>query len=176
MSKFGVAVEDSVEWVKENPKTIAYIVGGVVVGIVAFSVIKNITQGVDNIFSFKKTKRRDQFSAQNVNTSNVTITKDQADIYARQLWSAMQDAGTDEEAIETIIDNLQTGDDYKMVFNAFELNTYFLFARGDSLSKWLNISEDLDLNQWFKKELSPTSDKKLYDKIKNLSNKAGLSF
>ncbi|WP_228851543.1 hypothetical protein [Aegicerativicinus sediminis] len=109
--------------------------------------------------------------------TNVTISQQKAEIYARQLLSAMDGVGTDEPTIENIIDNLKTADDYKLVhvefgskpYNGFGLPSDTIFSDPEDFPK-------KNLVEWLHSEISLIHNPILFNKIKRLVNAAGFVF
>lgn len=85
----------------------------------------------------------------------VTITQDQANVYAKRLLAAMDRKGTDEAAIFAVLNALRTRSDLLMVQKAFGAPFYMFTGGSDSwVWKKTGISRPLDLNGWLRAELS----------------------
>ena len=114
---------------------------------------------------FSKHKKKNKYSYPEGQPP--TITKEQASAYASSLHESMRYLGTDEDRILSVIDSLSPSD-YVLVHNSFGKRKYANFG-GD-------IGFEKDLTTWFKEELSSITDRSLWNKIKDLSNSAGIPF
>ncbi len=107
------------------------------------------------------------------NSSNTTITENDARIMASQLLAAMDRIGTDENTIYKVFERIQTPDDFLMVYNAFGKKYY-----DGTGQPWLVWGEERksDLVEWLKNELSPWMDYKTYNLVKAKVESAGFVF
>ena len=84
-------------------------------------------------------------------TGGATITQEQAKAYAQRLYVAMEDFGTDEDAIDEIYSLLASNPyNIRMVYNAFGNKDYGSFGA----PYFLMPSTPTDLKGWIKNELS----------------------
>lgn len=118
--------------------------------------------GIVKIVKAIGTKRSEnvQKKANNVISSNMTISMEQATAIANSLWYAMKDTGTDEDIIRMKLAVLKTPDDWKAVNVAFGLRPYSYYG-----APVIGSGENIDLLQWFKKELSSSFYKEVSDKF-----------
>lgn len=91
-----------------------------------------------------------------VNRSNLTISISDAALFANTLYGAMQNLGTDEDVIYSIIDKIQTKDDMLLVIKSFGMKKY-LWGGKDN---W--FGQETNLIGWLRAELT----KKEIGKIK----------
>jgi len=85
---------------------------------------------------------------QNDNYPEATISLMQGEAYAQRLYSAMNQFGTDESAIENVFSELSINNAL-VVYNAFGRRSYDNI--GVAGLPWVN---KIDLSQWLKNELS----------------------
>lgn len=118
--------------------------------------------------------------------TKLTITEFQAINLAQQLLDAMNAKqplyGTDEIAIEQVFDRLKNEHDFLLVYQMFGEKDY----NGNNsppTGVWSNIDsyKKQNLVYWLKNELelswlSNSTDKRVYNKVKNLVTKAGFAF
>lgn len=111
----------------------------------------------------------------NPSSSNLTITSDEAVNLAKTLLDAFNDGGTDEEKVEAVFKKLQTGDDFKLVFNAFGLRKRIF---GGTPTNYITkkTAEAYDLIYWLKAEIGTFWNPTLYNIIKERVESAGLIF
>lgn len=100
-----------------------------------------------------------------------TIDDQSAQSIARALYEAMAGTGTDETAIYDILieRNRLTSADIVAVNKAFGVQQYGTFG-----SPWWGDGEDLNLVEWFSRELSNTSS--LYKILQTKFNQAGIDW
>lgn len=100
-----------------------------------------------------------------------TIDDQSAESIARALYEAMDGMGTDEDAIyDVLIDrNRLTSGDIVAVNKAFGIQKYGTYG-----SPWWGDGEDLNLVQWFTRELSNSSS--LYKVLQTKFNQAGIDW
>lgn len=100
-----------------------------------------------------------------------TIDDQSAQSIARALYEAMDGPGTDENAIYDILieRNRLTSADIVAVNKAFGVQPYGTFG-----SPWWGDGEDLNLVEWFSRELSNTSS--LYKILQTKFNQAGIDW
>jgi hypothetical protein len=99
-----------------------------------------------------------------VQKENLTITPSDAALFANTLYGAMLDLGTDEKAIYSTIDKINTKDDMLLVIKTFGMKQYLWGARAAF------IGQDYNLIGWLRFELS----KKEIAKIKPKFNGWGI--
>ena len=167
------------EFIRNNKKSLVYIGGSILAVVVAYTIVKKIGSGIgggiSNIFK-DKTKKDTPFIEAEVDKSKTTLTDAIANNYANQLYNAMDGSGTDEETIYAILEKLQKKDDFRKVYNAFGRRSYF-FEGSPTLfgSSWLMGSNDLDLVEWFRKEVG-WSNLLTYNLISKTVKNAGFAF
>lgn len=134
-------------------------VGAVVAFMFVRKQIKKIKEG--------STDRQLQQSIDNltVKTSNLTIQADTATSYAKQLYTAMKGAGTNETTIEEILLNkLKTKDDWTAVVKAFGTPDYGVVGG----SSWFSSENKLDLAGWLREECSSGLLSRLQQRVSDL--------
>lgn len=131
----------------------ALLIGGGIIGciFVAKRVIKKY-QSKKDVKEYEEA-----IDALPVSESNATITTQQAQLLANQLYSAMESTGTDEDTIIRILSN-KNKDDITMIVKAFGIRPYGTY--GAPLATWMP-STNLDLMGWLRKELSGKTLQKL---------------
>lgn len=82
---------------------------------------------------------------------DATISSGEAAVVAASLYSAMEDCGTDETTIRTLLSKLKTKGDWVAVIKAFGVRNYGTY--GSPLYSWMP-STPLDLMSWLRKECS----------------------
>lgn len=173
---FSKIISNSGTFLKENKKPLLYIGGAAIVVVAGYAIVSGIKGGIDGFFgSGKDVKGATDFQDLPVDTTKATITTILANTYANQLYNAMKSSnGTDTGKIKAIM-NAINGEDYKMIYNAFKTKSYYLF--GDpTFTAYLFGYSDLDLNEWFKKEVNQYLDFITYSLIKKRSTEAGIAF
>jgi hypothetical protein len=171
------AVATAKETVSKNPITTLYIVGGAVALYFGWRLYRNISNRFNPDID-------DSVNNGNVpisNTGDFSISNQQAVNFAQQLLDAMNKnrnsfflGGTDEDAIENVFNQLQTGDDFLLVYNAFGLKEYNGFNSPVEGWEWFDTYVKRDLIYWLKSELSSSSS--TYKAIKPIIIDAGFAF
>lgn len=173
---FSKAIVATGNYIATNKKPILYIGGALVVVAVGISITKGLKGKVSDLFNpFGKAKGRTAFAPHVVDGTKVTMSEAQAQNYANNLLNAMKDQGTDEAAIRAVMTAIKNGEDYKLIYNKFETKSYY--ANGEpTISAWLFGWADLDMNEWFRREISKTTDFLLYKLIREKAALAGMVF
>lgn len=100
----------------------------------------------------------------------VTITRAQANIFAKRLLAAMDCKGTDEDTVFSVLNALRTHSDLLLVQKAFGAPFYMFTGSSDSwITKKLGMSKPLDLNGWLRAELSGKS----LDRVRQIYQRLG---
>lgn len=166
-----------------NPKTTLYVGLGIGALALGYFMITRTKKTVDRIFEGDKNIDNNVVTGADhlaVNTSNVTIDRSQAKIYAQQLLDAMNHKaplyGTDEATISAVFDRI-TSDDFKLIYEAFGEKDY----NGNNSPPegfWSNLDsyEKRNLVYWLNAEISAWTDPVLYRKIKAIVEPAGFAF
>ncbi len=165
------------EFLLEN-KSLLILLGGGFVGYLIYKGIKRTTDAVAEVFTADEV---DHINPEiQVNTSKLTISKEQAVIYAKSLLDAFNHEvfftpATDEEKVKAVFDRLQSGDDFRMVYKIFGRRKRSV---GKTPTYWIDkkFSDDYDLIYWLKAEISPTWDKALYQQVKARVESSGMPF
>lgn len=100
----------------------------------------------------------------NLDTSNATISNEQAGIYASQLHTAMEDFGTNEDVIISIF-SLISSEDFKLIFKHFGLKPYLWLGNAPSF-----LAMPIDLVEWLNKEVGDIAN------VKQIINEAGFVY
>lgn len=173
--KAAKGLETAGKTVAKNPTTTLYVVGGLVALFVGYKLYRNFNNAwnggnIDN-----------QIPNTGGNASGATITDQVARNYAQQLLDAMNVKepfyGTDEATIEAVFDNLQNGADFLKVFNAFGNKDYNGWnSPPEGFWSFLDSYDKRNLVYWLKSEISPTTEPRLYNKVKQRVESAGFTF
>lgn len=162
-----------------------YLLGAIGVGVVGYLVYSKISKGIDSIGSgvsdvFTGEQETIDVDAQ-VDTTNLSITDEDAQKYASQLLSAFNHTtfgfwGTDEETVKAVFSALKTADDFKLVYKVFDLKNYNGYnSPPTGITKILDNYEAKDLVYWLQAEIS-SSDGEVYDIVKQVVESAGWIF
>jgi hypothetical protein len=166
-------------FIKENKKPLLYIGGAIIIVVVASAIVKKFTFKLDNVFT-DKSKNATPFQNIEVDNTQSTISDTVASNYANQLWSAMNRPGADFWTINPILRKIQKKDDFRKVYNAFGKRSYagLLFFGGapSGLDKLFNNYDDLDLLEWFHKEVNIVLANDTYKLIMSATKNAGLAY
>ncbi|GAA4274963.1 hypothetical protein U6A24_12625 [Aquimarina gracilis] len=167
------------DFVAKNPKTALYVVGGVVVGYLAYVLIKTLRTGADVAQNILNPDIDNSIDVGDLDTSGSRIGIQQAKIYAQQLLDAMNHGapfwGTDEETILQVFKKI-TPEDFKIVYNAFGKKDYNGYnSPPTGILANLDSYQPRDLVYWLNAELSP-SDGEVYRVVKQTLNDAGFAF
>jgi hypothetical protein len=154
-NKIGKGISSTGTYIAENKKPLLYVGGAVAIVVVGWTVVNKFKKAVKG-----KSIRAGKFIEQNIDVKKLTITPQQAQNYAEQLFEAMNyDWGTDKAQIRNVFQKINA-EDFKLVFNAFGKRDYgtlgkfsptafermFGLYRSLDLVNWLN--EDLDFLDW----------------------------
>lgn len=160
------------DFISNNKKSLLYVGGAVVVVVLGYAIVNRLKGGIGG-FLKNSSVGATKFTPLEVNENNTTITDSMANSYANQLFNAMKDAGTDSGLITSILNKLQKKDDFLKVYNAFGRKSYYLQGE-PTLSAYLFGYSDLDLVEWFNKEVG-YSNISTYNLIKKTVKNAGLT-
>lgn len=171
------SIKNTGSYIAKNKKELLYVGGAVLISIVVYKLYKNVTNGVDSFFDDKI----DTVDVNvKINASKTTISKEQAQQFAKTILDACDVMeplyGTDEEAIKAVFLKLKNGDDFKMVYEAFDLKNYN--GNGSppvGIFRHIDNYAPRDLVYWLRSELS-ASDGDVYIIVKNRIESAGYSF
>jgi hypothetical protein len=165
-------------FIGDNKKPLLYVGGAIVIVVIASAIVKKFTGGLDNLFT-DKSKNATPFQNVEVDNAKTTISDAVASNYANQLWGAMSTAGANFWTINPILKKIQNKDDFRKVYNAFGKRSYTgLFVGGEpsGIDKFFNNYDDLDLLEWFHKEVNILLQNDTYQLIKSATNNAGLAY
>lgn len=164
-------------FIKINKKPILWVGGSVIAVIVTITLVKRLQKGIGNVFTDKSVKEN-PFVVIDYDKSKATISDAIANSYANQLYNAMKNYGTDNDAIYQILQKLQKKEDFLKVYNAFGTKSYVGVIVGGSpgtVASYLGMYDNFDLIEWFRNEVGyknyPT-----YSLIKKTVTNAGLAF
>lgn len=173
--KFKEFVGNFGEGIKENRKPLLYIGGALAVCIVGYTIVKGVKNGFSGFFNAgDKVKGDSKFETQPVDTAKATISEPQAKAYANQIYSAMKNAGTQENVIKAIMNGIN-GEDFKMIYNAFGVRSYYNYG-APSITAYIFGYDDIDMISWFKKEVDSITDPVTYSLIKKRATESGFIF
>lgn len=174
-------VVDSGNFIADNKKSLLYLSGAIVLGVVGYKIYKGFSSGVSNVIEDVFAEKSEKVTIDTViDKGNVTITKEQSQQFAQSLLDACNEMfpfyGTDEEAIKRVFLKLRSGDDYKMVFDAFGMKNYNGYnSPPTGWGRHIDNYAPKDLNYWLRSELSE-SDGEVYNIVKSRIESAGHSF
>jgi hypothetical protein len=163
-------------FISDNKKPLLYIGGAVVVVIIGYALVSKVTKGISTVFT-DKSAGASNFLPISIDESKATISDSTANTYANQLWGAMNTVGTDSNLIYNIVGKLQKKDDFLKVYNAFGRKSYVGVILGGSpnaADKLAGNYDDLDLIQWFNKEIG-WANPITYSLIRKTVENAGLT-
>lgn len=160
-------------FIQENKKPLIYVGGAIAIVVIGYAIVKRTTSGIGGLFS-DKSIGESEFKALEVDSSKVTISDSVANTYSNQLYNAMKDFATDEDAIYAVLQKLQKKDDFLKVYNTYGKKSYYIDGE-PTISAWLFGYKDLDLVEWFRKELG-YSNLPTYNLAKKTVTNAGLAF
>ena len=170
-------------FIADNKKELLYVAGGVLVVIVGYQAYKNLKKGSEAVTDFISKDHLETVDITvNTDSSKITISQEQAQQFARTIFDACNAMyplyGTDENAILEVFKKLKTGDDYKLVYNAFGMKEYNGNNAPPRSGFWrmFDVFEPRDLNYWLRSELSSTFDSEVYKVVKQRIESAGYSF
>lgn len=169
---------DASNFIIENKNTF-FIVGGLILG---FFVVRQVKKGISSVGEVFKSDEVDFIKPEiNPSIKNLTITSNQAVILAKSLLDAFNHTtfigsrATDEVKVKETFEQIKTGDDFKLVYNAFGERKRF---GGGTPTFYLDkkVADAYDLIYWLKEELDSYWDKEVYDLVKERVTSAGLIF
>ena len=79
-----------------------------------------------------------------VNESNLSYSEAEFELFADQLESAMDGAGTDEEAVYHVFEQMDTADDLKQLIKSFGTRDYGITNKAQNLLQWLRDEMDVE--------------------------------
>lgn len=168
MAKIGDKLVGAGNFVGKNYKPLLYLALAGAAAYVIFKVVKNVTAAKE---LGPEDKKLDEKCA--------SISDQQAQIYATQLYDSMKGVGTDENVIETIFKKL-TPCDFVKVYNKFGTQKYSGTILGGGEPTWLGLQigdySDYDLIEWLREELSETTDANAWKSIKSVVEPAGFTW
>ena len=175
-------IKSTGNFIADNKKELLYVAGGILVVVVGYQAYKNLKKGSEVVTDFISKDHVENVDViVNTDASKITITKEQAQQFARTIYDACNLMaplyGTDEEAILEVFKKLKTGDDYKLVYQTFGMKEY----NGNNApprsgwGRFFDVFAPRDLNYWLRSELSP-SDGEVYQVVKERIESAGYSF
>ncbi|WP_299673259.1 hypothetical protein [uncultured Tenacibaculum sp.] len=165
-------------FIVEN-KTAFFVVGGIILGYMA---IRKIQKGFNSVGEVFASDEVDFIKPViNPSSSNTTITSNDAVNIAKALLDAFNQKtafhtpATDEKKIKEAFEKIKTGDDFKLVFNAFGLRKRM---GGGTPTHYLDkkFADSYDLIYWLKAELDSYWDREVYNIVKQRVESAGLIF
>ena len=150
------------DFLTKNATPILYIGGGIVIILIVSKVLKGII-GTNSLFGNSSTDT----SNVDVNTSNLTISSNDALLIAEGMYSAMNRIGTDEQSLFDLVTPLNK-DDLLLVIKTFGMRRYEPLLGTTAFL----LGQDQNLIGWLKGELGGSS----YTKMKALFDGKGVAF
>lgn len=138
----------------KNPKVVIYGTTAVIVGIVAYIIIRKIKQRSDATWNAGSTMDRMENDLSKLNTNNTTISKGDAIIISQNLLNAMDQWGTDSAAIIDNLNRCKTKGDLNLVIQTFGVKPYDGVGLTDTFLSRLVYRLMKNLNGWLRAELS----------------------
>lgn len=175
------AVVNSGNFVADNQKPLLYLGGVIVLGIVGYKIYKGVSKGVTNVVDDVFAEKSEDVTINTtINNSQVTISKEQSQQFAQSLLDASNEMfpfyGTDEDAIKRVFLQLNSGDDFKMVFDAFGMKNYNGYnSPPTGWGRHFDNYAPRNLIFWLRSELAE-SDGEVYKIVKSRIESAGYSF
>jgi hypothetical protein len=160
------------EYIAKNKKPLLYVGGAIAIVVIGYAIVSKLKGGIGGLFA-DNSKGITNFNPIEVDFTKSTISDTLASTYANQLWNAMKNTGTDSGMISTILNKLQNKEDFKKVYNAFGRRSYYVTGE-PTISAYLFGYDDLDLVEWFNKEVG-YSNIITYNLIKKTVNNAGFA-
>jgi hypothetical protein len=126
----------------KNVKIALWVGGSVVVAVITYYIIKWIRERI-----------ADPTTGVKVDESNLSANKADYNLWASQLYTAMDGAGTETDTIYRVLKNIETQDDWNQLIKAFgvkESTSWFSSFKGtlvDWLSDELSVKEKDAANQ-----------------------------
>lgn len=125
------------EMIKSLLKVGLLVVGGVIL----YRKIKSV------ITEYQNAKALNDITA--YDTGKMTVTRAQAEVDAKALYSAMESTGTDTDIIDQVVARYKTADDWNCLIAKFGTPAYGTFG-----SPMFGSGTPLTLVGWFRRELS----------------------
>lgn len=152
----------------KNPKLVIYASIGVIAGITIFIIVRKIRRGQKSKWTSASTQTRLDDELSNLNVSDTTITKGDAITISQNLFNAMDQWGTDEQAILDNLGRLKTKGDLNLVIQTFGIKPYDGMGLADTFLSRQIAGVMKNLNGWLRAELSGADlrdVKAIYDKL-----------
>lgn len=140
----------------KNPKLIIYGAGALVIGIAAFVIYRKIKQRSAGKYNSGKsyTEMTDELGSLSIVKSNTTLTNSEATMIAQNILEAMNQWGTDEDAIIDGLLKAQTADDLYLIIQKFGIKPYDGLGLSDTFLSNQVAAVMKNLNGWLRSELS----------------------
>jgi hypothetical protein len=152
----------------KNPKLVIYGAGAALIGIVAFIIYRKIKRKSDATYTAGSTMGRMEDELAKLNTNDTTISKGDAIIISQNLLNAMDQFGSDENAIIENLKRCKTKGDLNLVIQTFGVKPYDGVGLTDTFLSRLVYRLMKNLNGWLRAELSGYSLKQvkaIYDNL-----------
>lgn len=134
-----------------------------------------VRKGVIDLFDGKSPEEKqaeEEIEKLEYDGNKLSVTTSDAILIAQQLLSAMDQYGTDEETIVTLLTDLNR-DDLLFVIKLFGIKQYNGAGQSVGLDKYL-YSQNLNLAGWLKAELEDSP--KYYDQVKAIFKNHNIPF
>lgn len=138
----------------KKPKLVIYGTITVLAGIAVFVVVRKIRQSRAARYTAASTKAGMEEELSKLNTADTTITKGDAIIIAQNLLNAMDQVGTDEQAIIDNLSRAKTKGDLNLIIQTFGVKPYDGTGLTDTFLSRLVYRLMKNLNGWLRAELS----------------------
>jgi hypothetical protein len=156
----------------KNPKTVIYGTIAALAGIAIFVVARKIKQRNDARYTASSTKSGMEEELSKLNTDNTTLSKGDAVLIAQNLLNAMDQWGTDENAIIDNLNRCKTKGDLNLVIQTFGVKPYDGTGLTDTFLSRLVYRLMKNLNGWLRAEVSGNA----LNEVKAIYERLGVSF
>lgn len=119
-------------------KTYIVVAVCIIAAVIAIVIICKYKDVKNLIIDKKANDKLVEEANQTIIVSDITLTQDQFDSYAKKLYRAMKGAGTNEAAIYEVYEQMNTRSDVK------QLEKTFGIVNGESLQEWLYADLETD--------------------------------
>jgi hypothetical protein len=170
--KIGESFKGVGNFIKENPKPLLYVGGGLIAVVAIIAVAKKIKSKING-----EEIKGGSWNEQEIDETKTSINDSTAKNYTENLFEAFNYTwGTDKGTIEVVFSKINS-EDFKKIYNFFGKRSYSSLNGGTPSGKVYGIdtwigSQNLDLVQWLNKELG-FGDSSLKRKIRPIIESAG---
>jgi hypothetical protein len=139
------------DFIATNKKPLLYVGGAILIVAIGYTIVKKFQGGFGSFLKDKSVGAK-EFTPVKVDATKSTISNEEANNFANQLFNAMDNYGTNEDVIYDILNKLQKKDDFRKVYNAFGRKSYYIDG-SPTISAYIFGYNNLDLIEWFNEEV-----------------------